>query len=53
MHLWELCIEVRGDSWGGRAIQPTVGGDAIIVVGGARRAGVCRTVKQANYERWG
>ena len=18
MHLWELCIEIRGDSWGGK-----------------------------------
>ena len=59
MHLWELCIEVRGDSWGGRATQSAVGGDAIVVVGGggrrggARRVSVLRTVKHANYKRWG
>ena len=39
---------------GGRAIQSAIGGDAIIVGGGgARRVGVCRTVKHANYKRWG
>ena len=60
MHLWELCIEVRGNSLGGRAIQFAIGGDAIVVVGGgggrrgcARRAGVCHTIKHANYKRWG
>ena len=44
---------------GGRAIQSTVGGDAIVVVvggghrGGVRRVGVRRTVKTANFKRWG
>ena len=54
IHLWELCIEVRGDSWGWRAIQSAIGGDAIVVVvvgGGGGRAGVCCAVKHANYKR--
>ena len=44
---------------GGEAIQSIVGGDAIVVVGGGgrrgggRRADVHRTIKHANYKRWG
>ena len=51
----------HGRQLGGRAIQSVVGGDAIVVVGGGGggrrggggRAGVHRTVKHANYKRWG
>ena len=49
----------QGRQLGGRAIQSAIGGDAIVVVsgsgrgGGAGRAGVCYTVKHANYKRWG
>ena len=44
---------------GGRAIQSAVGGDAIVVGGsggrrgGGGRASVRRTIKHANYKRWG
>ena len=59
MHLWELCIEVRGDSWGEERFSLLLMVIAIVVVvgggrrGGARRVGVCRAVKHANYKRWG
>ena len=50
----------QGRQLGGRAIQSAVGGDAIVVSGGgggrhsgAGRAGVCRTIKHANYKTWG
>ena len=49
----------QGRQLGGRAIQSVVGGDAIVVVvGGGRRggagcAGVCCTIKNANYKKWG
>ena len=51
----------QGRQLGGRAIQSAIGGDAIVVgggggggrCGGAGRTGVCRTIKHANYERWG
>ena len=44
----------QGRQLGGRAIQSVVGGDAIVAVGGGGgRAGVHRTVKHANYKRWG
>ena len=49
----------QGRQLGGRAIQSTVGGDAIVVVGGGGRhggggrVGVSRIVKHANYKRWG
>ena len=51
MHLWELCTEVKGDSWGGRAIHSTVLCNA--AVGGGWRVGGCRIVKATNYKRWG
>ena len=49
----------QGRQLGGRVIQSAVGGDAIVVGGGggrrggAGRAGVCHTLKHANYKRWG
>ena len=51
----------QGRQLGGRAIQSVVGGDAIVVGGGGGggrrggggRGGVHRTVKHANYKRWG
>ena len=49
----------QGRQLGGRAIQSVVGVDAIVVVGGGGRrggggrAGVHRTIKHANYKRWG
>ena len=58
-----LVYRGQGRQLGGRAIQSAVGGDAIVVVGGGGggggrrgaggRAGVCRTIKHANYKRWG
>ena len=46
----------QGRQLGGRAIQTVVGGGAIVGGGGGGgggRAGVHRTVKHANYKRWG
>ena len=49
----------QGRQLGGRAIQSAIGGDTLVVGGGARRrggagrAGVGRSVKNANYKRWG
>ena len=52
MHLWELCTEVRRDSWGGRAIHSTIVYDAVVVGGGdGGGAGGCRTMKTINYKR--
>ena len=49
MHLWELCTEVRGDSWGGRAIQSAVVYN--VAGGGGARASGCCIVKATNYKR--